>query len=156
MATIDKETLDDKDRELLLLIALGISYDARIFGERLRQEINRLVRSGVSQQSIASIINSDFQSNGRIFGELRNSIKRGIVGGINQAFRRNGKLGKKLRWIAVSKNICPDCKERAGQVDSWDGWETRGMPGSGWSICKEYCYCQLIPQDIEIDENIKI
>ena len=156
MATIDKETLDDKDRELLLLIALGISYDARIFGERLRQETERLVRSGVSQQSIVSIINSDFKSYGRIFGELRNSIKRGIVGGINQAFRRNGKLGKKLRWIAVSKNICPDCKKRAGQVDSWDGWETRGMPGSGWSICKEYCYCQLIPQDIEIDENIKI
>ena len=156
MATIDKETLDDKDRGLLLLVALGISYDTRIFGERLRQEINRLVRSGVSQQSIASIINSDFQSNGRIFGELKNAIKRGVVGGINQAFRRSGRMGKELKWIAVSKNICPDCKSRAGQVDSWEGWEIKGMPGSGWSVCKEYCYCQLLPASLNIEEIIKI
>jgi len=156
MATIDKETLDDKDRGLLLLVTLGLSYDIRIFGERLRQEIDRLVRSGVSQQSIISVINQDFQSNGRIFGELKNAINRGLVGGINQAFRRNGNLGKKLKWIAVSKNICPDCKKRAGEVDSWEGWEVRGMPGSGWSICKEYCYCQLMPEKLNIDDILKI
>tara|TARA_R110000744_G_C19367374_1_gene562050 strand:+ start:5244 stop:5714 length:471 start_codon:yes stop_codon:yes gene_type:complete len=156
MATTDEEILDDKDRGLLLFVALGISYDTRIFSERLGQEINRLVRSGVSQQSIASILNADFRTNGRIFGELKNAIKRGVVGGINQAFRRSGNLGKELKWIAVSKNICPDCKSRAGKVDSWEGWEARGMPGSGWSVCKEYCYCQLLPSSLEIEEIIKI
>ena len=152
----DKERLDDKDREILLWIALGLSYDVRIFTERLRQEIERLTRSGVSEQSIIRVLNTDFNQSGRIFGELKNSIKRGIVGGINQAFRRSGRMGQKLRWITVSKNVCPDCESRAGQLDTWEGWEARGMPASGWSVCKEYCYCQLMPEDIEIDDTLKI
>lgn len=152
----DKERLDDKDREILLWIALGLSYDVRIFTERLGQEIERLTRSGVSEQSIIRVLNTDFNQSGRIFGELKNSIKRGIVGGINQAFRRSGRMGQKLRWITVSKNVCPDCESRAGQLDTWEGWEARGMPASGWSVCKEYCYCQLMPEDIEIDDTLKI
>jgi|TARA_R100000656_G_C3954819_1_gene129003 hypothetical protein len=151
-----EEQLDDKDREILLWIALGLSYDVRIFTERLGQEIERLTRSGVSEQSIIRVLNTDFNQSGRIFGELKNSIKRGIVGGINQAFRRSGRMGQKLRWITVSKNVCPDCESRAGQLDTWEGWEARGMPASGWSVCKEYCYCQLMPEDIEIDDTLKI
>ena len=100
-----KEGLDDKDREILLWVTLGLSYDVRIFSERLRQEIDRLTRSGVSQQSIAGILNSDLNGQGRIFGELRNAIKRGIIGGVNQAFRRAGEMGQKLRWVAVSRDL---------------------------------------------------
>ncbi|MBT5990988.1 MAG: hypothetical protein HOG71_09030 [Bacteroidetes bacterium] len=152
----EQEKLDDKDREILLWVALGLSYDVRIFAERFGQEIGRLNASGVSQQSIIGTLNDDLRRNGRIFGELRNAIKRGIIGGINQAFRRTGYMGQKLRWITVSKNICPDCESRAGEVDSWEGWQAKGMPGSGWSVCKEYCYCQLIPDDIEINTTIAI
>jgi len=152
----DKERLDDKDREILLWIALGLSYDVRIFTERLRQEIERLTRSGVSEQSIIGVLGTDFRERGRIFGEFGNSIKRGVVGGIKQAFRRSGEMGRKLRWVTVSKNVCPDCESRAGELDTWEGWESRGMPASGWSVCKEYCYCQLMPEDIEINDTIKI
>ena len=152
----DQEGLDDKDREILLWVTLGLSYDVRIFSERLKQEIERLARSGVSEQSIIGVLSTDFRENGRIFGELSNSIKRGVVGGINQAFRRSGEMGRKLRWITVSKNVCPDCESRAGELDTWEGWESRGMPASGWSVCKEYCYCQLMAEDIEIIDTIKI
>tara|TARA_R110000751_G_scaffold18485_2_gene56236 strand:- start:23 stop:487 length:465 start_codon:yes stop_codon:yes gene_type:complete len=152
----DKEGLDDKDREILLWIALGLSYDVRIFSERLGQEIERLTRSGVSEQSIIGVLDTDFRGKGRIFGEFVRSVKRGVVGGINQAFRRSGEMGRKLRWITVSKNVCPDCESRAGELDTWEGWESRGMPASGWSVCKEYCYCQLMPEDIEINDTIKI
>ena len=152
----DKEGLDDKDREILLWIALGLSYDVRIFSERLGQEIERLTRSGVSEQSIIGVLDTDFRGKGRIFGEFVRSVKRGVVGGINQAFRRSGEMGRKLRWITVSKNVCPDCESRAGELDTWEGWESRGMPASGWSVCKEYCYCQLMPEDIEINATIKI
>ena len=152
----EKEKMDDKDRDVLLWVALGLSFDIRIFTERLGQEVERLRRGGVSEQSIIGILSQDLNRHGRIFGEFRNSIKRGVVGGINQAFLRQGEVGRKLRWIAVSKNTCPDCVSRAGQVDTWDGWESRGMPGSGWSICKEFCYCQLIPESMEMDDSIKI
>tara|TARA_R110000744_G_C19115127_1_gene535270 strand:+ start:46 stop:510 length:465 start_codon:yes stop_codon:yes gene_type:complete len=152
----EERELDDKDREILLWIAIGLSYDVRIFSERLGQEVDRLTRSGVSEQSIARVLDTDFRSKGRIFGEFGNSIKRGVVGGINQAFRRAGEMGQKLRWITVSKNICPDCESRAGELDTWEGWESRGMPASGWSVCKEYCYCQLMPEDVEMNDTIKI
>ena len=149
--TQEKEVYDDQDRRLLSAVAIGLAFDIRIFTERLGQEIGRLTRSGLDEQSIIRIITTDYATNGRIFGELRNSIKRGVVGGINQAFRRAGNVGENLRWVAVSKNICNDCKSRAGQVDSRDGWISRGMPGSGWSICREYCYCQLLPEEEEIE-----
>ena len=32
----------------------------------------------------------------------------------------------------------------------------RGLPGSGWSICKDNCYCQLVPESMEIDDSIFI
>jgi len=152
----EKETLDGKDRDILLWVTAGLSYDARIFSERLRQEIRRLNGSGISEQSIIGTLNEDLRVNGRIFGEFKNSIKRGLVGGINQAFRRTGEVGEKLRWIAVSSNLCSDCASRAGDVDTWDGWMSRGMPGSGWSICKEFCYCQLVPDGMDIDNKLKL
>ena len=152
----DRRELDEQDRRLLIEIATGMSYDTRIFSERLRQEIERLRRSGVDEQSIIGVLSQDFGSNGRIFGELRNSIKRGVVGGINQAFRRAGEMGQSLRWVAISKNLCDDCRTRAGEIDIWENWEARGMPGSGWSVCKEYCYCQLVPASLDVDDTIRL
>ena len=152
----DRRELDEQDRRLLIEIATGMSYDTRIFSERLRQEIERLRRSGVDEQSIIGVLSQDFGSNGRIFGELRNSIKRGVVGGINQAFRRAGEMGQSLRWVAISKNLCDDCRTRAGEIDIWENWEARGMPGSGWSVCKEYCYCQLVPASLVVDDTIRL
>ena len=151
-----KRELDEKDRSLLIETALGLSYDIRIFSERLGQEIDRLTRNGLDEQSIIRVLEQDLATNGRIFGELRNSIKRGVTGGVNQAFRRAGEMGQSLKWIAISKNLCDDCRSRAGEVDTWDNWEARGMPASGWSICKEYCYCQLMPESLDIDDTITI
>ena len=151
-----KRELDEKDRRLLIETALGLSYDIRIFSERLGQEIDRLTRNGLDEQSIIRVLEQDLATIGRIFGELRNSIKRGVTGGINQAFRRAGEMGQSLKWIAISKNPCDDCRSRAGEVDTWDNWEARGMPSSGWSVCKEYCYCQLMPESLDIDDTITI
>ena len=153
---VKKRELDEKDRRLLIETALGLSYDIRIFSERLGQEIDRLTRNGLDEQSIIRVLEQDLATNGRIFGELRNSIKRGVTGGINQAFRRAGEMGQSLKWIAISKNLCDDCRSRAGEVDTWDNWEARGMPASGWSACKEYCYCQLMPESLDIDDTITI
>ncbi len=57
----EQEILDDKDREILLWIALGLSFDIRVFSERLGQEIERLRRSGVSEQSIIGVLGTDFK-----------------------------------------------------------------------------------------------
>ena len=61
----------------------------------------------------------------------------------------------KMRWVSVgSPKICVDCESRVGQIASWDEWESLGLPATGFSICKEFCYCQLIPEGIEIDDRV--
>ena len=99
-----KEKLDGRDRQILNRVTSGMSFDIRVLSERIKQEIQRLRRSGLDEQQIIGVLSRDFESKGRIFGEFQNAVKRGLIGGINQAFRRTGKMGQSLKWIAISKN----------------------------------------------------
>ena len=134
----NQEALEKGDENILLWATLGISFGIDIF-------ITELER--------------DLATNGRIFGGYRNTLKRGIISTIMQASRQgqDSVYGDRLdfAWISVgSPKICIDCEGRIGQIDTWENWEERGLPASGFSICKERCYCQLIPTDIEMDETV--
>ena len=149
------------DENLLLWIALGVGFDISIFATRIEREIAVLRAAGTSDEAIRGILRADLQSGGRIFGELRNSIKRGVVLGIMQSSRLGqaaiyGDSVELFRWVNVEGNrVCGDCLGRAGDSDSWAGWESRGMPGSGWSVCGSSCYCVLVPDGIEISDTVK-
>ena len=158
---IDGEEIKEEDREILLWIALGLAYGIDIFVTRIEREIAVMQSAGMGRGDIARVLAFDLDSNGRVFGELRNLIKSGIVAGIMQGFRigQDSVYGDNLRlmWVSVgSPRICVDCEARIGEIDTWENWESRGFPASGFSVCKEYCYCQLIPEDIEIDNEIII
>ncbi len=102
---------------------------------------------------------SDLESGSRTFGEFKNAIKRGIATGVNQASRRprDSRGSLKYRWVvATGVENCDDCIPRQGLVDTYSGWTSRGLPGTGWSVCRGWCYCQLIPEDVDIDDNIRI
>tara|TARA_R110002020_G_scaffold133393_2_gene297707 strand:- start:1866 stop:2393 length:528 start_codon:yes stop_codon:yes gene_type:complete len=158
---IDGEEIEEQDREILLWITLGLAYGIDIFITRIEREIAILRSAGMGESSILGVLASDFSSNGRIFGEFRNIIKRGIVAGIMQSFRvgQDSVYGDnlELQWVSVgSPRICVDCESRVGETDTWKNWQSRGLPASGFSVCKEYCYCQLIPEGFEIDNRIVI
>lgn len=145
-----------EDESSITFSVLAITYFTSIFVERIEQEIAILRGAGMSDAGIIATIQSDLDGRGRIFGEYSRSIKRGIVLGIMQGFRvgQDAVYGDsmKLRWVSVgSPNICPDCESRVDQVETWETWESLGLPASGFSVCKENCYCQLIPEDVEID-----
>ncbi len=150
----------EEDEQLLLWIALGIGYDIAIFATRLEREIAILRATGTTESSILDILQRDYNTRGRIFGELRNSVKRGVVLGIMQSSRLGqasvyGDSVEKFRWINVEGHkICEDCLGRAGGVDTWEGWMSRGMPGSGWSLCGGNCYCDIVPEGIKIDDSV--
>ena len=115
--------------------------------------------SGISDREIGRILASDLENGGRIFGSFRNSVKRGIVSGIMQGPRvgQNRIYGDslKMKWVSVgSPNICPDCERRIGRIESWNVWESIGLPASGFSVCKGYCYCQLIPTTYPIEDKV--
>ena len=158
---LDAEEIEQQDEDTLLWVALGLAYGIDVLATRIEREIAILRGSGVGDAAIVQILSDDLRAGGRIFGEFRNTIKRGIVGGIMQVFRigQDNVYGDSVnfRWVSDgSPRICDDCASRVGQVDTWENWQAEGLPASGFSVCKENCYCQLIPEDIPIDDKVII
>ena len=62
-----------------------------------------------------------------------------------------------MQWVSVgSPKICVDCEGRIGQVESWNTWESIGLPASGFSVCKEFCYCQLVPANVPMPSSLRL
>ena len=155
------ENLEEEDENILLWATLGISYGIDIFITRLEREIALLRNAGVADAAILNILGNDLATNGRIFGEFRNTIKRGIVSATMQASRVGADRvygdSMMFRWISVgTPKICPDCEIRIGEIRSWDEWESLGFPASGFSVCKEFCYCQLVPEEVSMPDSLSV
>ena len=155
------QNLEEEDENILLWATLGISYGIDVFVTRIEREIALLRNAGISEAAIVDILRNDLTTGGRIFGEFRNTVRRGIISDTMQASRigqdRVYGDSMNMRWISVgTPKICPDCEERIGEVRSWNEWELVGLPASGFSVCKEFCYCQLIPDSIEMPDSLRL
>ena len=153
--------LTEEDERLLLWSAIGAAAAVDIFTARIESEILRLRQANVGDAEIARILRDDLASRGRIFGEYANNLRRGVVSGVMQGARFGQDTvysdSVRFRWVSVgSSKICVDCQSRIGRVETWEAWEAIGLPATGFSICKEFCYCQLVPEDIEIDDRVVI
>ena len=155
------ENIEEEDENILLWATLGISYGIDIFVTRLEREIALLRNAGITDAAILDILGNDLATNGRIFGEFRNTIKRGIESATMQASRIGADRvygdSMMFRWVSVgTPRICPDCEERIGEIRSWEEWEAFGFPASGFSVCKEFCYCQLVPEDVPTPSSLSV
>ena len=155
------QNLEQEDEDILLWATLGISYGIDIFITRIEREVALLRNAGIADAAILDILGNDLATNGRIFGELRNTIKRGIVSATMQASRVGADRvygdSVMMRWVSVgTPKICVDCTPRIGQVRSWDEWEALGLPASGVSVCKEFCYCQLVPEEVSMPASLSV
>ena len=153
--------LKEEDENILLWATLGISFGIDMFITRIEREIALLRNAGISNAAIIDILGNDLATGGRIFGEFRNTIKRGIVSATMQASRvgQDRVYGDRLdmQWVSVgSPKICPDFEGIISQIRSWDEWEAVGLPASGFSVCKEFCYCQLVPSSISMPASLSL
>jgi len=161
LANIDEE-IEEEDRSLLAYLALAIGFDIALFANRINKQIAILRETGISDAAISGFLANDLATNGRIFGQLRNSIIGGLVLGNNQ-FSRFGQLNvygdsiESYRWVTVQGHkICDDCITRSGEIDTFENWSARGLPGTGWSVCQGNCYCILVPEQTESSNTLKI
>ena len=156
----NQENLEREDEETLLWATLGVGFAIDVFVSRVEQQINVFRQAGMSDTGIIESLRTDLQSNGRIFGEFGNSIRRGVVSGIMQGSRlgQDRVYGNQLmQWISVgTPRICDDCESRVGQINTYQDWIAAGLPATGWSLCREFCYCQLVPDDVEIESRVQI
>ena len=155
------QNIEEEDENILLWATLGVSFGIDIFLTRIEREVALLRNAGITQRGIVDILRNDLATNGRIFGEFRNTIKRGVVSSVMQASRigQDRVYGDRMmfRWVSVgTPKICGDCAARIGEVKSWEEWEALGLPASGFSVCKEFCYCQLVPEDVEIPDSLRL
>ena len=155
------QNLEEEDENILLWATLGIRFGIDIFLTRIEREIALFRNAGISEAAIIDILGNDLANNGRIFGEFRNTGKRGIGSSVMQASRmgQDRVHGDRMRfrWVSVgTPKICGDCTARIGQVRSWEEWESLGLPASGFSVCKEFCYCQLVPEEIEMPSSLSL
>ena len=155
------QNLEEEDENILLWATLGVSFGIDIFITRLEREVALLRNAGITDAAILDILGNDLAANGRIFGEFRNTIKRGIVSSTMQASRVGSDRvygdSVAMRWVSVgTPKICIDCTPRIGEIKSWDEWEALGLPASGFSVCKEFCYCQLVPESVPMPASLSV
>ncbi|QDP46271.1 MAG: hypothetical protein Unbinned3556contig1001_42 [Prokaryotic dsDNA virus sp.] len=157
----DLKSLPVEVRQLLDQTMNKMIYDAEIFNQRISKAVNTQSAAGVSATVTSAALANDLANGGRIFGELRNSIKESLVEGINnsgragsfEAYDVNDKT--LFTWVNVSGHkICHDCAPRAGQVATLEDWEKAGLPASGWSVCGGHCYCIIDPSG-KVDPRIQ-
>ena len=141
------ESMDELPEEVETLLIEKMDdmvFDVKTFSNDLEKSVFSMSQSGVSEDKIKETMANDMETGGRIFGKLRNDMKAGVVDGINQSAKmgqyKNYELDKgEFVWVTVGGHkVCPDCDARAGIKLTYKEWETKGIPGSGWSVCQGF------------------
>ena len=145
---------------LSIIIANHIAKVAAQTTLDLEGLITMMKASGMTNEAIKKALIADLRDGGRLFGTFRNQVKNTVRTGITMSANKAAlAVFKELNiknyiWITVSKNPCPDCKRRAGEVHSIEFWENVGLPASGFSVCQEHCKCKLQPSNYKGDTTL--
>ena len=155
------DNLSPQQEILLLGIIEKAVIQAEIIELQIQQELATMVSNGMTRTGAEMAIKVDLKKGGVLHGQIQNYIKASIIEGVNQSSR----LGQyeeydldvgTFTWVTVAGHrICEDCESRAGDIGTFNYHADKGLPGAGWSICKQYCYCVLDPTG-DISSNIEV
>jgi len=137
------------DMSLIIQTLLGAGSESVAIEIESFIQINRV--AGMSDDQIFALLQEDLDQGGRIFGQLKNSLKNTIRGAIASVSRLAGlKIYEEenivqYQWVTVGSKNCPDCDRREGMIADLDTFNLIGSPGTGWSLCRDACDCDLVP-----------
>lgn len=157
------------------IAALEVSIDEALLIEAvfaaalLEREIGIMRISGLGEGAIKEVLEADFAAKGRIFGQIENATKAHVAGMIVEASHSaeqevyaDAGIDNLRRWIVINlgpaavKEPCRDCISRQDRVETIEVWQAIGEPRSGWSLCRQHCYCRLEPVQINIPGRIDV
>ena len=128
----------------------------------LQTLIRQMRATGASDDAIRAVLTNDLRESGRIFGAFRSQIKTsssysvGRMASFGSTYEYQKANIKEYKWQTVGKSICPDCKDRHGQVMTFEQWELSGMPKSGFSVCGSNCKCEIVPVGSWVKDQMKV
>lgn len=149
------------------VLSINMQAKAEKTAITLEEYVATLRESGVADSVIKQNLLEDLNSGGRIFGEFFNGIGLDVSGRLGELSRAASrfKMGVKktdyMVWISVSiqggdTKVCPDCEPRHGEVDTYENWVLRGLPKTGWSVCRTNCKCVIMKEeDVTGQESLK-
>jgi hypothetical protein len=103
------------------------------------EEIYSMIESGESQV-VANEVKSARNTLDRVGEQTRTvAAQTGAIEKISEEDDND-----EYEWV-LGKNHrhCPDCEARAGRTETLEDWELIGTPKSGFSVCQDFCRCQL-------------
>ena len=146
--------------ELNIKVTTMFENLAMLVSGNLETKIQSMSQSGMTTKEVRRILLTDLIGGGRLFGQLRNGVKRISKNSIEEAgniasIKRFMNEGiQEYKWITVGVNICPDCRLRHGDTGTLNYFKAIGMPKSGFSICEHNCNCLLVPVNYK-GENLE-
>ena len=146
--------------ELNIKITTLFDNLALIVSSNLTFKLGSMQTSGMTQKEIKNILLADLVTGGRVFGQLKNGVKRISKNALEEAGNLAAqkvfaqKEFKQFKWVTVGKNICPDCEIRHGETGDISYFSAIGLPKSGFSVCEHNCNCQLVPIEYK-GENLE-
>ena len=154
---------------LELFIDEALLIEAEFAASLLEREIGIMRASGLGEEAIKEVLDADFAAKGRIFGQIENATKSHVSGMITAASSSAQQevyfaagVPDVRRWVVVNlgpnavAKPCPDCPSRQDQVEPLEVWQAIGEPGSGWSICRQHCYCILVPEEVNLPGTVDV
>jgi len=156
-----REETEQGIQDLFVWLNGVMAVDIETFDSIIQGEITKMRLSGMGEVAIAAALLDETLVGGRIFGALNNSLKSHLFGGIQAAsevgttsvFNEAGVDTSRGIWKTFSVKPCESCQGRTDQVDTMENWISRGMPGTGWSLCKTSCNCRILPLGNPIPEG---
>ena len=159
------EKFSPEAETMLLGIVDRMVYDTRLFSTELQKTVQTMLSNGMAEDVIKQTLNNDMRTGGAIFGKLQNDLKANIIEATNQSGRmaqyeeyfKEYDEKSLFRWVTVTGHkICPDCQSLSGvEALTFEQWESMGLPASGHTVCRGYCYCVLDPVG-KMDKEVKV
>lgn len=137
--------------ELLDEYIVKLAYHANNIQTRIDSYIQIQARTLTAEQ-LASLITSQSSTilaevdagKNAIYSMLNEAITNAAQSGVTDVQRENTTEDDLWKWTLESGNPCPDCVSRSRmEPQTYQFWETVGLPKAGATICGKNCKCVL-------------
>jgi len=144
---IDVEYIEDTMNTRFELLLEEINFGRLEFLDSFYTRMHELTEQGLDEEEIIKILYNEIVENKKLIN-LENKEATYLL----DFFKSTSQY---TVWSSLDENTlyewvwtpgaahCEGCRERNGQIKTFDEWDALGLPGSGSTDCQDNCLCDL-------------